>query len=108
MSETLPALMPTAGTELSAEVIGERLSDYAEAARGAFTKNTERAIQSDTAIFAAWCAERGYTALPCQPKVLAEFIDAMAETRKPASIARYVASIGHQHRAAGLADPSKA
>jgi len=46
--------------------------------------------------------------VPAAPEVVALFIDSMAETKKPATIRRYVASIAHLHRAAGVADPTKA
>ena len=36
----------------------------AMAARGALSGNTERAMRSDLAIYAAWCIERGVRALP--------------------------------------------
>ena len=39
------------------------------------------------------------------PKPVAAFIDAMAVQRAPATVRRYVSSISHLHRAAGLATP---
>jgi len=82
------------------------LADYAEAARGAFAANTERAIRSDTAIFAAWCTTAGRGAqLPVPPSDVAEFIDAMAEVKAPATVRRYVASLNMLHRAAQLPPP---
>jgi len=92
---------------LTADDITERLADYARQADGAFSENTARAIRADTAIFTAWCRERGLEALPAAPETVAAFVDAMAETRKPATVRRYAASIAHLHRAAGLADATK-
>ena len=88
--------------------IADRLADYARQADGAFSENTARAIRADTAIFSTWCAEQDLVSLPASGDAVAGFIDAMAENRKPATIRRYVASIGHLHRAAGLDDPTKA
>ena len=88
--------------------ITERLADYARQAAGALAPNTERAIRADTAIFATWCSAAGLPSLPAAPDTVARFVDAMAESRKPATIRRYVASIAHLHRAAGLDEPSQA
>ena len=96
-------------TEVSTSVeIADKLAEYAQQADGAFADNTVRAIKGDTAIFTGWCAERGLEALPASAVTVALFIDAMAESRKPATVRRYVASIGHLHRAAGQDDPTKA
>ena len=96
----------------------ERLSDAAPAsaertepdpldacsrrARGALSANTERAMRSDLAIYAAWCAERELPALPASAETVAAFVDAMAKLRAPATVRRYVASIAAAHRALGL------
>ena len=101
------------GTELTVETgtevaIAERLTDYARQADGAFAPNTARAVKADTAVFSAWCAEYGLVTLPAASETVAVFIDAMAEIKKPATVRRYIASIAHLHRAAGLADPTKA
>ena len=75
----------------------------AKAARGALSANTERAVRSDLAIYAAWCAERGLAALPASAQTIAAFVDAMAKVRAPATVRRYVASIAAAHRAMGCA-----
>ena len=103
------------------------LAQYADEARGAYARNTERAVRADTAIFAAWCSKQGHAALPAAPRTLAAFVDAMQEQvrdqdsvpmqeddkpkkpkgpRKPATIRRYVSSVAHLHRAAGLPNPA--
>ena len=74
----------------------------AMAARGALSGNTERAMRSDLAIYAAWCIERGVRALPARAETIAAFVDAMAKVRAPATVRRYVASIAAAHRAIGL------
>ena len=71
------------------------------AARGALSANTERAVRSDLAIYAAWCAERGLAELPASAQTIAAFVDAMAKARAPATVRRYVASIAAAHRAMG-------
>ncbi len=82
--------------------LSERLGRFVRAASGAFASNTERALKSDLAIYGEWCAERGERALPAKPETVAAFIDAMAEERAPATVRRYVTSIGIAHRALGL------
>ncbi len=83
------------------------LQEHAHHARGAYSENTERALRSDTAVFAAWCRGRGLTALPASPGVVAAFVDAMAHVRAPATVRRYVSSIASLHRAAGLESPAE-
>ena len=79
--------------------IMEQLRQFVGAARGAFSSNTERALKSDLAIYAEWCAERGERALPATPETVAAFVDAKAELRTPATVRRYVTSIAIAHRA---------
>ncbi len=82
------------------------LAAYAEQARGALSPNTERAIRADTATFTAWCSERGARSLPAKPATVADFIDAMADQKAPATVRRYVSSIAHMHRAARAENPT--
>ena len=77
------------------------LAAVEHAAEGAMCTNTERAIRSDLATFGAWCAEHALDALPASAKTLAQFVDAMAHTRAPATVRRYLTSIAMVHRAAG-------
>ena len=99
----------TISTEVGTSIeIADALATYTRQAEGAFAENTVRAIRGDTAIFTCWCVERGMESLPASAVTVAQFIDSMSESRKPATIRRYVASIGHLHRAAGQDDPTKA
>ena len=65
---------------------------------GAFSANTERAVRADLGVFAAWCGERGRVPMPARAETIAAFVDAMAATRAPATVRRYVASIATAHR----------
>ena len=76
-------------------------------ARGALSANTERAVRSDLAIYAAWCAARGVPALPASATTIAAFVDAMARVRAPSTVRRYVASIAAAHRAIGRAKTAR-
>ncbi len=82
--------------------LAEQLGQFVRAARGAFSDSTERALRSDLAIFAGWCAEQGMRALPATAETVAAFVDAMSEARAPATVRRYITSIAIAHRALGL------
>ena len=104
----LPAyLSSTAASPIAASAtVQATLDAYVAAARGAFAPNTERAVRADTAVFVALCDEDGRSAtLPAEPATVAAFVDAVTDSRKPATITRYVASLNHLHRAAGLPAP---
>ena len=96
---------PLSASEDPARAAGRMLGQLAggggRGGGGAFSGNTERAVRSDLAIYAGWCAERGLRALPATAETVAAFIDAMAESRAPATVRRYVASIAVAHRAVG-------
>jgi site-specific recombinase XerD len=100
------ALVTIAGATEAALVAS--LTDHAAAARGAFARNTERALRADVAIFTAWCADAGRTALPASAATVAAFIDEMAERKAPATIRRYISSVSTFHRAAAAANPTEA
>jgi site-specific recombinase XerD len=88
--------------------ITRRLETHARAARGALADRTCRALASDSRIWSAWCAERNISALPAEPTAVVAFVDAQAVLKSPATVRRYIATIAHMHRAAALADPTKA
>ena len=106
ITDSPAAKVPVAAVTTTA--ISANLKRHARHAAGAFSPNTERAVRSDTAVFASWCAEHGQVSLPASPDTLVAFVDAQAEDKAPATVRRYVSSIGHLHRAAGLDDPTKA
>jgi hypothetical protein len=49
---------------IAAGEIGSRLRRHAEAARGVFSANTERALRGDIALFIGWCRQEGHQAMP--------------------------------------------
>ena len=79
----------------------QQLGHFVRAALGGFSPNTERAMRSDLGIYAAWCTDKGLRALPASAETVAAFVDEMAETRSPATVRRYVASIAVAHKAVG-------
>ncbi len=102
-----PAPRPDAADADSAAAVENLFGGYVQAADGAFSANTERAVRADLAIYTAWCAEQGRPALPAGPDTIAAFVDAMAATRAPATVRRYVASIAVAHRAISRAEAVK-
>lgn len=83
------------------------LQIYSEAAAGAFSASTERALASDTRLWSAWCSDNGHSPLPAAPGAVVAFVKAMADNRKPATVSRYLSSLAHMHRAVNAPDPTK-
>ena len=78
---------------------GDPLAAYFDAARGAFSPNTERALRADVEIFAAWCRHHLRVAVPASAATVVAFIDDRARVRAPATVRRYVSSIATLHKA---------
>ncbi len=59
--------------------------------------------------FAAWCAQRGATALPAHVGIVAAYLSSLAsDGRKASTIGRRAASIGYHHKLAGHEPPTNA
>ena len=78
-----------------------------ETCRGALSDNTERAVRSDLAIYCAWCSQNGMPAVPASAETIAAFIDAMGKMRAPATVRRYVTSIGIAQRTLELEETTR-
>ena len=104
ISETTCDLEIMVGVEYAAEV-GEQLAVYCEATKGAFSRNTERALRADVQIFASWCRQHVRAALPASAATLVAFIDDMARVKAPATVRRYVSSIATLHQALRQTNP---
>src|SRR5271165_7529980 len=75
-------------------------------AEGAYSANTLRAQKADGAIFQAFCEARGESFLPADPKIIRAFIEHEVNSgKKPATVRRYIATIGRAHLGAGLLNP---
>lgn len=102
------SLSPPVHTDLvRTPEVERRLVEHAVDSEGAYSDATLRAWKSDSKLFSDWCRRRKAVSLPASPETIAAFVDAMAKTKKPASLHRYVATIAHLHQAAGLPDPTK-
>ncbi len=104
-AKTALSLVKTKRVQAAVE---RNLEEWARNAKGAFASNTERAAQSDTRIWLDWCKRTGNVFVPATPEAVRDFVDGMAEKRKPATVRRYLSSIAALHRAAGVVDPTKA
>jgi integrase len=84
----------------------ERLREWQGMAEGAYSTNTLRAQKADGAIFQAFCEGRGASFLPADPKTIRAFIEhEVTAGKKPATVRRYIATIGRAHIGAGLLNP---
>ena len=87
------------------DVVGAPLTAYFEEARGAFSRNTERALRADVQIFGAWCQRHVRTAFPASAATVVGFIDDMGRVKTPATVRRYVSSIATLHKALRQTNP---
>src|SRR5258708_23394447 len=84
----------------------ERLREWQGRAEGAYSAKTLRAQKADGAIFQVFCEERGESFLPADPKTIRAFIEHEVKAgKKPATVRRYIATIGRAHVGAGLLNP---
>jgi site-specific recombinase XerD len=68
---------------------------------------TRRCYASDWTDFAAWCAERGASALPAHQRLVAAYLSWLAQSgRKASTIGRRAAAIAHRHKLAGHEPPT--
>jgi integrase len=85
----------------------DELSDWTAMAQGAFSPNTIRAWRADWKLFSAFCHKYRLPVLPAAAKTVRDFVfECVGLRKKPATIRRYVATIGRAHRAAGVSDPT--
>jgi integrase len=76
-------------------------------AQGAFSPNTLRAWNADWEIFTEFCHKYRLASLPAEPKTVRDFLfECVGWRKKPATIRRYVSTIGRAHRAANVPDPT--
>jgi integrase len=87
--------------------VTERLADWSAMAEGAFSKNTIRAWRADWEIFAESCRTYRVEPLPAAPKTVRAFVfECLGKGKKPATVRRYVSTIGRAHRVSGVLDPT--
>ena len=90
-----------------AVTLRDRLADWASMAHGAFSANTLRAWKADWETFVESCRVYRLESLPATPKTVRAFVfECLGKRKKPATVRRYVSTIGRAHRASGVADPT--
>jgi hypothetical protein len=71
-----------------------------------YSANTLRAQKAAGAIFQVFCERRGELFLPAEPASIRAFIEHEVKAgKKPATVRRYIATIGRAHICAGLLNP---
>ncbi len=90
----------------------DRIEQAQHEARGTRSANTEKTYAAGILNFVAWCDETGRTygwpETPVDPTDLAAFVDARAETLKPATVGKYINAINAMHFDADMDEPGKA
>lgn len=81
----------------------ERAAEYAKRSRA---DSTAKAYRTDWSDFLNWCESRGAEALPAAPTAVAAYIAHLAESKKPSTIRRRLASISVAHKTAGHQSPT--
>ena len=105
-SNRTPESLTTPMTVEPAKKPLERLREWQGMAEGAYAANTLRAQKADGAIFQAFCEGRGESFLAADPATIRAFIEQEVKAgKKPATVRRYIATIGRAHIAAGLLNP---
>lgn len=98
---------PTSASNSGAGGAVATLSTWSSMARGAFAANTLRAWKADWEIFGEFCRTFRVEALPASAKTVRDFVfDCLSKDKKPATIRRYVSTVGRAHRASGVLDPT--
>jgi Phage integrase, N-terminal SAM-like domain len=103
MDTALTVLEPLAlPAELTAPL--KLAADFAKASKA---PATQAAYGSDFRIFAAWCRDRGLSALPATAAALCGFLaDEAAAGKRASTLGRRLAAIRYFHRAAGYDTPT--
>jgi integrase len=84
----------------------ERLREWQGMAEGAYSANTLRAQKADGALFQAFCERRSESFLPADPTTIRAFIEREVNSgKKPATVRRYIATVGRAHVGAGFLNP---
>jgi len=105
-SNRRPESLPPPTTVQPATRPLERLREWQGMAEGAYAANTLRAQKADGAVFQGFCERRGESFLPADPAMIRAFIEhEVTAGKKPATVRRYIATIGRAHIGAGLLNP---
>lgn len=102
--QLLPAHPEPAPLPASLEATAAQAREYVEASKAV---NTRRAYRSDWRAFSAWCERHGRESLPASAETVALYLASAAESLKPATLQRRLASISQAHQVAGHETPTR-
>ncbi|EQB01158.1 tyrosine-type recombinase/integrase [Sphingobium sp. HDIP04] len=106
------AAMPDLASTATQMRAGERIvinEELIAAYQAASSPHSRRALKSDLEAFDLWCRRTGRIALPATAEVVADYLVGRAgHGARPASLARYKASIAKIHQLLDLKDPTQA
>ena len=91
---------------MQCEPAKRRLAAYLASAGTAVSVHTARAWRADVDLFCAWCGRHGRDALPADAATVVAFMDALARSRSPATVRRYVSSVSALHRVLDERNPT--
>ena len=63
--------------------------------------NTLKSYAADWNDFAEWCDDKGFSALPCTPESIVNYINELADISKANTVSRRITAISENHIAAG-------
>jgi site-specific recombinase XerD len=89
-----------------AHELGPVLQKAEEYVRQSKSANTRMAYANDWDQFQKWCLVHRVASLPASPETVALYIADMAESSRPSTIKRHLASISVAHQAKGLKSPN--
>ena len=106
-----PALPPAVAGDVPVDLAAheELVAQARDFVRDARAANTLRAYRSDWADFQAWCARRGYAALPAEPETVALNPTDLATARgcAVATIERRLSAIAQWHKLRSYVTPTR-
>jgi len=89
--------------ETSVANLGNKAGNYAERS---LADATRRAYERERTRFIVWCTEQHVSSFPADPHTLAIYLAYLAQTDRPATIARKLAAISVAHCDLGLENPA--
>ncbi|WP_252856589.1 tyrosine-type recombinase/integrase [Photobacterium kishitanii] len=85
--------------------IAESITIWQRLTQQQYAKNTLVAFKNDWNSFVLFCSQHNTSPLPASAEIVHRYIEKMAQTRKLASLKRYIVTIGLVHRCHALPNP---
>ena len=82
---------------------GQAALDAARAlGRNAAAPATLRAYKADWTHYTAWCADKGFTPIPAEPRTVGAYLVSLRDSHAPTTVRRRLAALGKMHRSNDL------